>query len=1043
MRNNALVIFLLVASALHAQGLAIGASTTFTLGSATLSLSGNWNNAGTFTAGSGTVVFSSPNGNQTITKDGGETFNNLTINKAADDVVLNDNITVDGTLTCTSGDLDLNGKIISLGASASLSESAGATVKGSTGYLTATRNLNAPAAENVAGLGAVLTSAANLGNTVINRHHAVQSIDGNNSILRYYDITPTTNTGLNATLVYHYDDSELNGSVEHDLQLYKSTDNGVTWSTLVETLNTVANTLTVSGLDGFSRFTATDFNTPPTGADNSVTTNEDTDKTFASGDFTFNDIDPDVFSGIQVTVLESKGTLKYDGADVTVNLACPDVTKLVYSPVANEHGNNYATFKFKVYDGTDYSTSDYTMTIHVTSVNDAPVLAAIEGAPLNYSEGTAAETSTTISITDDEVNLEGAVIRITGNYQNDQDILLFTNQNGITGTWTNATGTMTLSGTSSAANYQTAIRSVKYDNTSDTPNTLQRTVTFIVSDGDLNSNSLTRQINVTAINDAPVLAGIEGNALFYYPGNPATQITASITVSDPDDANIESGIVTIGNYVNGQDELLFTNQNGITGVWNAALGTLTLTGTTTPGNYQTALRSILYNNTSQSPNLGTRIISFTLNDGDINSQVASRNINLQGEFNPPTVAVNTGGTVKEGGHFIFHDTFLRAGDPNGSTYSITFTLIEEPKFGTLNLNGASLSMGGLFTFTQNDIANSKLIYYHNGEESETDTIAFRLSDEDGDSSEINYFVFTIEGVNDSPVVSVIPTMIMNEDETKIILFEYFRTYVNDPDNDFNTLSLTLSAASPNAEISVVNNSFKIVCVENWYGTAILNLEISDGEFSVNTDFLLTVQPVNDPPVITGLPVSFEFIQTQTATINFTGTAHDIETPDSLLVFSFSAEPDSLITSFNNSTKILTLASMGGFRGNVELKVIVTDQDDGRAEEIISVNVNLDPTGIERVDGIPADYSLFNNYPNPFNPTTKIRFGLPETAQVTLIIYDVLGREVETLINSEQHAGYYEYNWNAVNFSSGIYFFVLTSQSQNKSIREIRKMLLIK
>ena len=110
---------------------------------------------------------------------------------------------------------------------------------------------------NVAGLGAKLTTDSALGEITICRGHAKQIGDsGQTSILRYYDITPTTNTGLDATLVFNYDDSELNGITEADLQLYRSVDSGTSWIPRGGTLDTGANTLTLSGIDAFSRWTA-------------------------------------------------------------------------------------------------------------------------------------------------------------------------------------------------------------------------------------------------------------------------------------------------------------------------------------------------------------------------------------------------------------------------------------------------------------------------------------------------------------------------------------------------------------------------------------------------------------------------------------------------------------------------------------------------------------------------------------------------------------------------------------------------------------------
>lgn len=98
------------------------------------------------------------------------------------------------------------------------------------------------------------------------------------------------------------------------------------------------------------------------------------------------------------------------------------------------------------------------------------------------------------------------------------------------------------------------------------------------------------------------------------------------------------------------------------------------------------------------------------------------------------------------------------------------------------------------------------------------------------------------------------------------------------------------------------------------------------------------------------------------------------------------------------------------------------------------------TSIEKIsDVIPWEYSLMQNYPNPFNPVTKIKFGLPENAFTKLIIYDILGREVETLINTEMLAGEHDVSFNATNLSSGTYFYKIVANKYTS----IKKMLFIK
>ena len=89
--------------------------------------------------------------------------------------------------------------------------------------------------------------------------------------------------------------------------------------------------------------------------------------------------------------------------------------------------------------------------------------------------------------------------------------------------------------------------------------------------------------------------------------------------------------------------------------------------------------------------------------------------------------------------------------------------------------------------------------------------------------------------------------------------------------------------------------------------------------------------------------------------------------------------------------------------------------------------------------IPVEAFLSNNYPNPFNPTTKIEFAIPKNSYVTLKIYDNLGREVSTLINELKSAGKYSIDFNGNNLASGVYYYKLTSDN----FSDIKKMILVK
>ena len=89
--------------------------------------------------------------------------------------------------------------------------------------------------------------------------------------------------------------------------------------------------------------------------------------------------------------------------------------------------------------------------------------------------------------------------------------------------------------------------------------------------------------------------------------------------------------------------------------------------------------------------------------------------------------------------------------------------------------------------------------------------------------------------------------------------------------------------------------------------------------------------------------------------------------------------------------------------------------------------------------IPTRFELSQNYPNPFNPTTKINFAIPKQGLVTMKIYDVLGREVRTLVNEVKQAGNYTVDFNASEFASGVYFYKLTSGD----FSDIKRMILVK
>jgi len=110
-------------------------------------------------------------------------------------------------------------------------------------------------------------------------------------------------------------------------------------------------------------------------------------------------------------------------------------------------------------------------------------------------------------------------------------------------------------------------------------------------------------------------------------------------------------------------------------------------------------------------------------------------------------------------------------------------------------------------------------------------------------------------------------------------------------------------------------------------------------------------------------------------------------------------------------------------------------DDIRVIEYKDVATGISQNGNE----IPKTFSLEQNYPNPFNPSTKIKFNIPSNQFVTLKIFDLSGREMTSLVNESLQPGYYEVQWNANNFASGVYFYKITAGN----FEDTKLMLLVK
>ncbi len=316
--------------------------------------------------------------------------------------------------------------------------------------------------------------------------------------------------------------------------------------------------------------------------------------------------------------------------------------------------------------------------ISVTSVNDSPAL-TVNSTAQSYTENGApvAIDGSLLASDVDNANLVGASVAITAGFASGEDVLSFANQGPISGSYDGGTGVLTLSGTATLAQYRAALRSVTYANTSENPSSATRTITFTGDDGAAANRfgSASRALNVTPVNDAPVVT-TTGAPLAYTENAGATLIDSALTLADVDNANLASATVSISTgHAAGEDVLGFANQGAISGGYNSGSGVLTLSGSATLAEYQAALRSVTYANTSDDPSTTTRSITFAVNDGGAAGS-SSRSIVITAVNDPPTLTAipNPAAILEDSGLQTINLTGIGTG---GETQTLNVTAMSD------------------------------------------------------------------------------------------------------------------------------------------------------------------------------------------------------------------------------------------------------------------------------------------------------------------------------------------------------------------------------
>lgn len=599
-----------------------------------------------------------------------------------------------------------------------------------------------------------------------------------------------------------------------------------------------SNTVTVS-------INVTAVNDAPTATNQSgLTTNEDTPLAI-----TLAGTDPD---GDTLTFTHgnpTNGTITGSGSSIT------------YTPAQDYFGPDSFTFTV---DDSHGGTSQGQINLTVTSVNDAPVLDLDDttgghDAVANFSEVPAHDATGAVlvapraAVTDvDNPNIESGTITLTNRPDGAAESLSI-NTSGTTiaaSSYNSSTGVLTLSGTATKADYRQVLRTVSYNNTAVGPNAANRSVTFTVKDGDVDSAVATAVVAVVPI-DAPPVVDLNGaalgfdNSVSFIEDAGAVAIAPAADVTDSDNSDLASATLKLTNRPDGAFESLSVNLASsphITGGgYDSSTGVLTLTGGAgaTVAEFQAAIRSVKYDNSSNTPDTATRSITVTVNDGQVDSNFATASVSVAATDDAP-VAVNDTATVTEDDpataiNVLANDTDVDAGPKSIASF-------------TAPAHGAVVITGGGTGLTYQPNAN----YCNDG--GAADAFTYTLTP-GGSSAAV---AITVTCVNDPPsftkgadqtVLEDAATQTINGWATAISAGpnESGQTLTFLVSNDNNALFSTQPAISSNGVLT-----YKPAADAN--GSAIVTVKLQDNgggnDTSAAQTFNINVTAVNDAPSFT-------------------------------------------------------------------------------------------------------------------------------------------------------------------------------------------------
>ncbi|WPP50132.1 tandem-95 repeat protein [Catalinimonas niigatensis] len=555
-------------------------------------------------------------------------------------------------------------------------------------------------------------------------------------------------------------------------------------------------------------------------------------------------------------------------------LAAFALSGLTYQPNDGFSGEDELTVEV---DDDNGGTASGSTVLNVLLINDAPVLANLESSNVSYTEnGNPARVTGTITVSDEENNqITSATVAITEGFAEGQDILDFDDQDSnVEGDYNEETGVLSLSGSATTSVYQNILRSITYVNNSNNPSTEERVISFTVTDNGepaTSSETVSRSLQVTAVNDAPVLANLESSPISYdILDNDPVAITNALTITDVDNDNLRSAVISFEeNYNDDEDLLSFSGNGNISGSWDDDEGVLTLSGNATVAQYQQAIRSVRYQNIGEEDDEDDEVkeISIRVSDGSDNSNTLSREINII--TNDPPVVTSFSKTINEDAPLSFAVADFPYEDPdNGPSQGLQSIAIT-----ALPANGVLVVAED--TITAEDVENSaagfgisaaqisELRYLPLPDSSGTDSFEWNAFDGAEYAEEVAQVSITITAQPDAPVPSSFSAE-TPEDQAYTFTAQQFVNNAPDPDGDplagiiirtvpeNGSLRLNNVALPANSELSLQEiNNLRYLPNENYNGEDAFSWAATDGTLvsEQSAQVLIAIIPVNDAPII--------------------------------------------------------------------------------------------------------------------------------------------------------------------------------------------------